>query len=152
MTPERYQRVVELFEQVCDCAPERRKQLLARLCEGDDELRVEIEAMLTAGEQSSNFLETPPDDVAAGVVATKQSRSLIGEAVCEYQVIARLGSGGMGEVFLAQDTRLGRRAALKFLSEEFSVDPTRLSRFEQEARTVSALNHPNIVTIYGIGQ
>lgn len=152
MTPERYRLVVELFEKVCDCTREAREQLLAQLCDGDDALRLEIETMLIADERSSKFLDTPPDDVAATMLATKKSRSLIGETVCEYQIISCLGSGGMGEVFLAQDTRLGRRAALKFLSEEFIADPTRLRRFEQEARTVSALNHPNIVTIYGLGQ
>src|SRR5690348_8385850 len=119
MTPERYRRVVEIFEQACDYRLERRGEFLNQVCNGENDLRVEIEAMLTADEQAGPFLNTPPGDIAAAVVISKQSRSLIGQDFGDYRVIAHLGSGGMGEVFLAQDRRLGRRAALKFLHEEY---------------------------------
>ena len=106
--------------------------------------------MLAADEQPGQLLEDSLDDIAAQALAARQTRSLIGETLGDYRVIARLGTGGMGDVFLAQDLRLGRKAALKLLPEEFSSHPARLRRFEQEAYAVSALNHPNIVTVYGM--
>jgi TolB-like protein/Flp pilus assembly protein TadD len=150
MTPERYQQVVELCQAAWDLEPETRADFLARVCDRD--LRQEVEAMLAADEWPTQILDQAPHDLAAEVLATRQGRSLIGETLSDYHVIARLSAGGMGEVFLAQDTRLGRRAALKILPEEYTSDPARLRRFEREARAVSALNHPNILTIYGIGQ
>ena len=151
MTPERHLRVVELFEQLCDCGSDQQATFLSALCNGDDELRCAVEAMLTADQASSRFLETPPDEFAAGLVINGQARPLPGQMFGEYKVIERIGTGGMCEVFLAQDTQLGRRAALKFLSQVYESDPAQLSRFEQEARAASALNHSNIVTVYGFG-
>src|SRR4051794_10475351 len=150
MTPERYQQVGEMCQAARGLKPENRADFLERVC--DRELRQEVEAMLAADERSTQILDQAPHDLAAEVLATRPGRSLIGETLGDYHVIARLSAGGMGEVFLAQDTRLERRAALKFLPEEYTVDPARLHRFEREARAVSALNHPNILTIYGIGQ
>jgi eukaryotic-like serine/threonine-protein kinase len=121
MTPELYRRVVEIFEQAYDRSLEYRGEFLSQVCNGENDLRVEIEAMLTADEQAGRFFNTPPGDIAAAVVVSKQARSLIGQDFGDYQVIAHLGSGGIGEVFLAQDTRLGRRAALKFLCAFASI-------------------------------
>jgi serine/threonine protein kinase len=151
MTPEQHRRVVELFEQLCDCDSNQQGALLVALCNGDDELRHDVESMLAADQRSSRFLETPPDEFAAGLVMSEQLRPLAGQMFGEYKLLERIGTGGMSEVFLAQDTRLGRRAALKFLSQEYESDATQLCRFEQEARAASALNHSNIVTVYGFG-
>ena len=132
MTDERYRRVVELFQKVCDCSPATREELLAKNCEGDNELRLEVEAMLVADEQSGPFLNKPPGDIAAGLLAAGQSRFLIGETLGDYNVIARVGAGGMGEVFLALDRRLGRRAALKLLPKEYSSDRSEERRVGKE--------------------
>jgi len=151
MTPERHRQVVELFEQLCDCGSSQQEVLLAAHCRGDDELRHAVEAMLAADQESSRFLQTPPAEFAAKLARTGQLRPLPGQMFGEYELLERIGRGGMCEVFLAQDTRLGRRAALKFLSQEYESNPTQLCRFEQEARAASALNHSNIVTVYGFG-
>ena len=152
MTPEHYARVVELFEEALEYQREFQGAFLASACDGDNELLREVEAMLAADQQSAGCLDKPPDDIAASVFSTEASHSLIGERLGDYQVIALLGSGGMGEVFLAEDRRLARKAALKVLPQEYFANPIQLRRFEQEACSVSALNHPNIVTVYGVGQ
>src|SRR5689334_9015849 len=131
MTPEKHRRVVELFEQLCDCDSNQQGALLVALCNGDDELRHDVESMLAADRRSSRFLETPPEEFAAGLVMSEQLRPQPGQMFGEYKLLERIGTGGMSEVFLAQDTRLGRRAALKFLSQEYESDTTQLCRFEQ---------------------
>ena len=152
MTPERYQRIVDLFRKIVEVGNDRRDLILDESCAGDEDLRKEVHAMLAAHEQAANVSETPPDDLTTAVMDLRQARSLIGQKLGEYEVTARLGSGGMGEVFLAVDNRLRRKVALKLLPEEYTTDPVRLRRLEEEARAVSTLNHPNIVTIHGIGQ
>ena len=152
MTPERHQRIIELFHSASAFSHDHRESFIDESCAGDEELREDVYAMLAADKQAVTFLEKPPADVAAAVMAGMKSQPVIGQTLGDYRVIAPLGSGGMGEVFLAEDTRLGRRAALKLLPREYTTDSVRLREFEQEARAVSALNHPNIVTVYGIGQ
>ncbi len=151
MTPERYQRVVDLFEQASGLAPGERADFLAEACAGDEALHQEVTAMLDAAGRADAFFEQPPGDVAAAALAA-QRPPLIGQKLGDYLVLSRLGAGGMGEVYLAEDTRLGRKAALKILPEEYSADQAWLRRFDQEARAASALNHPGIVTVYGVGE
>jgi serine/threonine-protein kinase len=145
MTPERYQRVIELFQAASDWSPDARPALLAEACDGDDELRHKVEAMLAADAQSDGFLDQPADDLAAAAVSARETKSLIGQKISHYEVISLLGAGGMGEVYRAKDARLNREVAIKFADESFS------DRFEREARTISALNHPNICTLHDIG-
>src|SRR3954468_14480932 len=152
MTPERYRQVVELCHAAWEQRPETRGAFLRRSCHADGELLLEVEAMLAADEQPAQLLDESPDDIAAQALAARRTRSLAGKTLGEYQIVALLGRGGMGDVFLAQDMRLGRKAALKLLPEEFTSNPDRLQRFEREACAVSALNHPNIVTVYGMGR
>src|SRR5690349_13569507 len=109
MTPERYQQVVELCHAAWEQSPEARPVFLRQVCQADEELRQEVETMLAADEQPDQLLEDSPNDIAAQALAARQIRSLIGETLGEYRVIARLGTGGMGDVFLAQDLRLGRK-------------------------------------------
>ncbi|MFL6448697.1 MAG: serine/threonine-protein kinase [Bryobacteraceae bacterium] len=151
MTPNRYRQVVEVFLEAAQHKGQGRERFIDGICREDEDLRQEVEAMLAAEEQSDRFLEQTPDDVAADLVGGRGG-SVVGQQLGDYQVIELIGAGGMGEVFLAQDTRLGRRAALKILPDEYTLDPVRLRRFEQEACAIAALNHPNIMTIYGIGQ
>jgi len=145
MTPDRYQRVVEIFQAASDRSAIARTAFLAQACAGDDDLRREVEAMLAADAQSGGFLSTPADDLAAAAVAAREHRSLIGQRVSHYEVISLLGAGGMGEVYRARDTRLGREVAVKVSAERFE------KRFEQEARLIACLNHPNICTLHDVG-
>src|SRR5437016_4961317 len=112
-------------------------------------LRKEV---IASHEQAQDFMETPASDLAAALLAKEQNGLVAGQAVGSYQIVSVLGAGGMGEVYLAKDTRLGRQVALKLLPPQFIINADRLRRFEQEARAVSALNHPNIVTIHEVGR
>ncbi len=127
-----------------------REAFLNEACDGDAELRREIESLLAFDEKAQDFIETPPEDLAAALFSKGANRDIIGKTVGHYRVLSPLGAGGMGEVYLAQDKKLGRKIALKLLPTQFAADTERKKRFEQEARAVSALNHPNILTIYGI--
>ena len=98
------------------------------------------------------MIDRPAFEVAAELIATEQFPSEVGQAIGPYKVLGQIGRGGMGEVYLAQDSRLGRRVALKLLPSHFTTDKDRLRRFKQEARAASALNHPNIITIHEVGQ
>jgi serine/threonine protein kinase len=152
MQPERWQQIDQLFHSALEQEPNRRAVFLAQKCGGDGSLRIEVEALLASHEQAENFIETPASDLAAALLAKGQTGLVEGQAIGPYKIVSVLGVGGMGEVYLAKDTRLGRKVALKLLSPQFTINADRLRRFEQEARAVSALNHPNIVTIHEIGR
>src|SRR6266571_3959511 len=155
MKPERWQQLDTLFHSALELSQKERAEFLDEACAGNDLLRREVEALIAAHEQAGSFIEEPALEVEARSVAGEQSdsgaESMVGKTVGHYRLIAALGSGGMGEVYLAQDTLLGRKVALKLLPAHFTEDAERLRRFEQEARATSALNHPNIVTIHEIG-
>ena len=150
MTPERYELVGKLYHASLKLAADKRAAFLEEACAGDEELRREVESLIASHEQASNFIATPALAVAAGLLAPRES--LVGQTVAHYRVLSLLGEGGMGEVYLAEDTRLGRRVALKLLSAAFTHDEDRMRRFMQEARAASALNHPNILTVHEIGR
>jgi serine/threonine protein kinase/Tol biopolymer transport system component len=152
MKPEDLQQIETLFHRVLECEPGERAALLDQSCAGDEPLRHRIEALIIAHEQAGNFMEAPALDVAAKLLAGDQTESLIGQRIGNHEIVAPLGSGGMGEVYLAHDTSLGRKVALKLLPAYYTKDADRLRRFQREARAASALNHPNILTIYEIGQ
>src|SRR5215471_449550 len=152
MHPERWQKIDQLFHLALQEEPHRRGALLAEKCSGDESLRSEVEALISSHEQSSTFVETLVADVAAGLLAESEPRLAPATVVAHYKIIALLGKGGMGQVFLAEDTRLHRRIALKLLPAHFTRDEARVRRFEQEACAASALNHPNILTIHEIGK
>jgi eukaryotic-like serine/threonine-protein kinase len=152
MQPERWQQIDQLFHSALAQEPDRRAGFLAQKCGDDESLRNEVEVLLASHEQAENFIETPASDLAAALLAKGQPGLVAGQAVGPYKIVSVLGIGGMGEVYLAHDARLGRQVALKLLPAQFTINADRLRRFEQEARAVSALNHPNIVTIHEIGQ
>jgi hypothetical protein len=110
MTPERYQRVVELFHAALELEPEARPAFLRQTCASDEELRQEVEAMLAADAKSNGFLDQPADDLAALAMRAGGDSSLIGQRFLSYEVVALLGAGVMGEVYRAHDSKLGRDA------------------------------------------
>jgi eukaryotic-like serine/threonine-protein kinase len=150
MTPEQYRRVGEIYHGAMELAPEDREDFLAEACGSDDELRCEVESLLQAREQAGGYLGAHALEVAAELIANQKIPSLAGHRLGQYQVLSLIGAGGMGQVYLADDTRLGRKVALKVLPPAFTRDPDRIRRFEQEAKTASALNQPNILTIHEI--
>ncbi len=152
MDAERWAKIDNLLDQTMERPPETRADFLATACAGDDELRREVESLLDAHAGSASFLSTLALDLAARQLAGEKQASLVGKQLGTYQVIAVLGIGGMGEVYLARDERLKRKLALKLLPRHFTRETDRVRRFEREARAASALNHPNIITIYDIGE
>ena len=152
MTPERWQKIIDLADAASEFGVEEREAFLDRACAGDDAMRSEVESLVASDQQANGFIEHPAFGVAADIIASDQPESLIGQMIGLYRIIDLLGAGGMGEVYLATDTRLDRKVALKFLPAYFTNDKPSVRRFEQEARAASALNHPNIITVYEIGQ
>ena len=150
MTPERWRRVDELFHSALERDRAERADFLRGACAGDEGLRREVEKLIAAHEKDGSFIDSPAY-ADTELLADDQAVLTAGQRLGPYKVISRIGSGGMGEVHLAEDTRLGRKVALKLLRAEFTGDEGRLRRFRQEARAASALNHPNILTIYEIG-
>jgi eukaryotic-like serine/threonine-protein kinase len=147
VTPERWQQIDQLFEAALELEPGRWTAFLDQECAGDEEARREVESLLAAHVRAESFIETPACEISAASLAEDQSRLLVDQSVGHYRILEWLGEGGMGEVYLAEDMMLGRRVALKLLPAYFTTDAERLRRFKQEARTASALNHPNICPI-----
>jgi serine/threonine protein kinase len=152
MTPERWQQIDQLFHAALVYEPAQRGDFLVSACDGDESLRLEVESLISSHQEAESFIETPPGDVAAQMLGANEYAFAPGDQINNYRIVRHLGSGGMGEVYLADDIRLNRKIALKLLPPHFTVNPDRVRRFEREARAASALNHPNIVTIYEIGQ
>jgi len=156
---ERWIEIERLYHAALERETATRAAFLAEACAGDEELRREVVSLLAYDGQSASFIESPVLEVAARELADESFSFALSRPPSDapsqigaYQILSPLGRGGMGEVWLAQDTRLGRKAAVKLLPTEFTTDAERVRRFEQEARAASALNHPNILTVYEIGE
>jgi serine/threonine protein kinase/Tfp pilus assembly protein PilF len=151
MKPERWKQVNDLFQSAVERTPEERAAFLDESCHDDEGMRREVESLLTSHERAENFIEVPAFEVAPDLVTNDKAGALVGKLIGHYQIESLIGIGGMGEVYLARDERLGRKAALKLLPDNLTIDEAQLSRFKNEARSASALNHPNILTVYEIG-
>ena len=149
---DRWQRLQALFYQALELKTEARPDFLDKNCSGDAELRKEIESLLSSAEQSMDFLHQPVVEAAHQVMAEGRRETIApGTQLGHYKIISLLGAGGMGEVYLAEDMQLRRKVAIKMLAPELILDERGLRRFEHEAHAASALNHPNILTIYEFG-
>lgn len=156
MKPERWAQIEQLYHAALEQAAETRVAFLDEACAGDETLRRQVAALLACDDQAASFIEASALQVAALALAADQpTETEISPTTSQlgaYQLLAPLGRGGMGEVHLALDPRLGRKVAIKLLPAEFTGLPERVRRFAQEARAASALNHPSIITIHEIGQ
>jgi serine/threonine protein kinase/Flp pilus assembly protein TadD len=153
MTPERWQKVEQVYHAALERAENQRAAYLREACAGDDALWHEVESLLAQQTAAGSFLEAPAIEVAAEALAEDRNQSsLVGKQLGSYKIVSLLGAGGMGEVYKAHDTKLGREVAIKILPAAFVHDPERLSRFQREARMLASLNHPNIATIHGLEQ
>jgi serine/threonine protein kinase/Tol biopolymer transport system component len=150
MKPERWQKVKEIFHAALDRPPADRSAFVLDACGGDEALRKEVESLISSDGHGQDFLNSPAYEVAAGMLVDDKARLKQGRMIGPFEIVSFISRGGMGEVYLAQDRRLSRKVALKLLPPAFTKDDERLRRFEQEARAASALNHPNIITIYEI--
>jgi serine/threonine protein kinase len=141
-------RVKRVLERALACEDPERQAYLAEACGADAVLRARIDRLLGASDRVETFLETP----AVLLLEPPVREDLSGRVVDSYQLVSRLGAGGMGEVYLAHDAKLDRPVALKFLSPDLAVDRDRLRRFHQEARAASSLNHPHILVVHDFGE
>src|SRR5438094_6651061 len=152
MTPARFQTIEEIFLAALEHEPGQVSAFLDTACEGDEALRREVEVLLASDQRAGRFIERSTVGLATKIIQKGQGDSLVGQTIGHYKISEPIGTGGMGEVYLATDVIAGRKAALKLLQLRFTGDTGRLNRFQHEAHAVVALNHPNILTVYEIGE
>lgn len=151
MDPERWQKIEALYNSALSLDPNERGSWLAQACAGDESIQLDVLSLLESADTADSFLEEPALSFGLTVLGLERE-SLVGGSIGRYKIIETLGHGGMGEVYLAQDSRLARRVALKLLPASIIDDRERVRRFEQEARAASAISHPNVAHIYEIGE
>jgi serine/threonine protein kinase/Tfp pilus assembly protein PilF len=152
MRPEEWERCVEIFSAALDRQSEQRAAFVEQVCGGNESLRREVTLLLRSHEESGDFISAPVFVSAPELRTDDDQDTLVGTHIGPYRIESVLGSGGMGVVYLALDERLGRKVGLKLLPQSLAADVRHLGRLKREARTASALNHPNIVTIHEIGE
>jgi serine/threonine protein kinase len=154
MNPERWKQIKQVCHSALELEPGRREAYLKEACAGDESLLKEVESLLAQQSEAEGVFDSPALDVAARALAEEKETEphpvLVGRTLQHYHIVEKIGEGGMGVVYRARDERLKRDVAIKVLPPELVTDPERKKRFIQEARAVSALSHPNIVTIFDI--
>ena len=152
MHNDRQRQITELYHAALERDERDRAAFLREACAGDDALRREVESLLGYEDAAAPFLERPAIEDVAPLVASRPESTgdLVGRRIGGYQIEARIGAGGMGEVYRARDTKLGRDVAIKVLPPHLMADADRRARFEREARLLATLNHSNIAQIYGL--
>ncbi len=152
--PERWRRIEALLDEMFERPAGERRAFLDEACAGNPELRAQMEALLTADEEAGGFLATPAHQAAAELLAdtSGEAAPLADRELGPYRLVREIGSGGMGVVYEAEDTRLRRRVAVKLLPPELSRDRGAKQRFLREARAASALDDPNICTVHDVGE
>src|SRR5262245_12035235 len=144
MEAERWQRINDLFLSALELKPAERDSLLNEVCANDYDLRQEVESLLAAHADAPEFIEEPVVGAALRLLDDDHTGPTTGQLIGHYEIVSLLGAGGMGEVHLAKDLRLGRQVAIKLLPLRFTTEVDRVRRLQQEAQAASALNHPNI--------
>jgi len=152
MPDTKWQEVRQIFDAALRRRPEERRRFVNQACGDDKTLRAEVESLLSSIDSAESFMETPAVAKVAHMIEIETKKFERGKCFGHYQVINQIGAGGMGEVYLARDHKLNRKVAIKILNQEFSQDESNLQRFVSEAKAASALNHPNILTIYEFGE
>ncbi len=152
MADENWLQVRKIFDDALRCQPEERARFVNEVCGGDKTLFREVASLLASLDRAESFLETPAVSKVADVIEVETKKLETGKRFGHYEIIEQIGTGGMGEVYLARDKKLDRQVAVKILNEKFSGHESNLQRFVSEAKAVSALNHPNILTIYEFGE
>src|SRR6185436_12045669 len=152
MKQEHWQQAKRIFDDALRQKPKARARFVSEVCGGDKTLLAEVESLLSSFDGAGSFLETPAIAKFADLIGIQTQKLETGKCFGHYEIINQIGAGGMGEVYLARDKKLDRKVAIKILNQEYSQDESNLQRFVSEAKAASALNHPNILTIYEFGE
>ena len=150
MKPERWEQITEIYNSAQSLKKDERKAFLEKACANDKSLRREVESMLAADEKAGSFIAENAVKDSPSLLTLNNFSTLSGQTLGQFQIISHIGSGGMGEVYLARDLRLNRHIALKALPVSLSGNRTYLLRFQTEAKAAATLNHPNVATIYSV--
>ena len=151
MSPERWEQVTEIYHAARELGLDERRDFLMTACAGDEPLRREVESLLAADEDAGDFIAQPAFREAASLLGVKTDEPLQpGQTLGHYRIVSRIGAGGMGEVYLAKDSRLNREVAIKIMPASLAENPDYLRRFQTEAEAAATLNHPNVATVYSV--
>lgn len=150
MTPERWQKVNEVFQEAVELDPDKQKSYLEKACADDDSLLQQVETLLAANDQAGTFIAGNAAEDVAHLITVHDTQIPSGESLGNYEIVSVLGSGGMGRVYLAKDSKLNRSIAVKTLPSSFSGESDYVKRFQTEAKAAANLNHPNVATVYSV--